>query len=548
VEFLNKSRTWVITGLAVLGVILGWQLWKWEVERVEVPSGYFLVVTNLWGKDLEDGQIVAPDSSYKGVQRKVLAEGRHFLNPLFYTYEKQKVLEVPEGKCAVLTRKAGVEISAERKVKGEYLARGKFKARDDQPEDEVMERGILPDVLLPGTYRVNPYEYGVEMVTAVVIEANQVGVKTLRYGKDPKELGARHTSPYTVPEGYRGVQEKALTQGVHYINPHVALITTVDVKSHPAEFDDISFPSRDGFTIKPKVLVAYRVVPEQAAELFVLLCDEGRLSQEDTTAEQKAKNPILQKVVLPLIRGYVRIEGSRYEARDYVSQQGGEEAVNPREKLQEELMKKVAPTCKKVGVMIESITVADLEMNSDLRKLSEQIAEREQTRVAREKNKKLVEQYKTEQEQKGKEMLAEQEKRVVDANAKLKVEKTKAKQLKEVEEAKLKTDLLAAQQTLDASRETAKATLTQGKAEASVIMANNEAEVAGLKAAIGGFPSPEAFAQYHVVSRLTPALGEIFASDTSDFAKLFSGYMTMPRRGSVLAPPAGVVDASSDKK
>ncbi|MGL4550155.1 MAG: SPFH domain-containing protein [Gemmataceae bacterium] len=546
-EFFNRNRAWMIAGLAALGVVLGWQLWKWEVERVEVPSGTFLVVTKLWGKDLDEGQIVAPDDTYKGVQRKMLAEGRHFLNPIFFTYEKQKVLEVPEGRCAVLARKAGVEIPAERKLKGEYLARGRFKVRDDEPDDETLERGILADVLLPGTYRVNPYEYSVELVPAVVIEANQVGVKTLRYGKDPKDLGDRRTSPYTVPEGYRGVQEKAVTQGVHYLNPYVASLTPVDVKSHPAEFKDISFPSRDGFTIQPHVLVAYKVVPEQAAELFVLLCDEGKLPQEDGTPQQQRDNPLLQKVVLPLIRGYVRIEGSKYEARDFVSQQGGAEAVNPREKLQEELMKKVAPLCKKVGVIIESITVAEFEPNADLKKLSEQIAEREQTRVARERNKKLVEQHKSEQEQKGKELLGEQGKRVVDANAKLKVEKTKAKQAMEVEEAKLKTELLAAQATLDASRETAKATLTQGKAEASVITANNQAEVAGLKASVEGFPSPDAFAQYHVVSRLSPALGEIFASDTSDFAKLFSGYMTPPRRGPVLAPPTGVADASPKK-
>lgn len=546
-DSLSKSRTWIVVGVVAAGLFLGWQLWKWEVERVEVPSGYFLVVTNLWGKDLPEGAIVAPDSSYKGIQRRTLSEGRHFLNPIFYTYEKQKVLEVPEGFCAVLIRKAGQEIPADRKVKGEYLARGAFKVKDEPDDDEPVERGVLPGYLRPGTYRVSPYEYGVEMVPAVVIEANQVGVRTLKYGKDPKELNAPRTSVYTVPEGYRGVQDKPVTQGVHYLNPYVEAIIPVDIKSHPVEFDDIYFPSRDGFTIQPRVLVAYKVSAEQAPELFVMLCDEGKLPQEDATPEQKAKNPILQKFVLPLIRGYVRIEGSKYDARDYVSQQG-EDKVNPREKLQDELMKKVAPQCRKAGVLIESITVADLTTNEALSKLAEQIAQREQTRVAREKNKKLVDQHKSEQEQRAKVMLVEQGKRVVDANAKLKVEMTRAKQAKEVEEAKLKTDLKSAQATLEAARETAKATLTRGKADAAVVMAENEAEVAGLKTAIGGFPSADAFAQYHVLKRLSPALGEIFASDTSEFAKLFSTYMAPPKRASgVLGPPAGDLPVKGGK-
>jgi len=37
-------------------------------------------------------------------------------------------------------------------------------------------------------------------------------------------------------------------------------------------------------------------------------------------------------------------------------------------------------------------------------------------------------------------------------------------------------------------------------------MAENEAEVSGLKTAIGGFPSPEQFAQYQVLTKLAPAL------------------------------------------
>ncbi|MFQ3592834.1 MAG: SPFH domain-containing protein [Gemmataceae bacterium] len=543
-ELWTRYLTSSIIVLILVGLIGAYQFWYWVIERVEVPAGHFLVVIQLWGKNLEDGQIIAPDSSFKGVQRNTLAEGRHFLNPLWYRYEMHKVLVVPEGKAAVLTRKTGKEISEERKRSGEYLARGKFKLNEDDPDEEEPERGILPGVLLPKTYRINPYEYDYELVDAIVIGPSQVGVRTLKYGKDPKSLGVQATS-YIVPEGFRGVQAKPVPPATYYINPYVESLTIVDVRSHPVEFRDIYFPSRDGFTIQPRVLVAYKVIPSMAAELFVLLCDEGRLPQEDGTIEKQQKNPILSKVVLPLIRGYVRIEGSKYDARDYVSQQGSD-AVNPREKLQDELMKKVTPLCKKVGVDIESITIAEFEMNNDLRKLGEQIAEREQTRVARERNKKLVEKFRTEQEQKAKELLAQQEKRTVDATAKLKVEKTKAKQSLEVEEAKLKTELQAAQATLEAAKSLAQATLTRGRAAADVILADNAAEVAGLKTGIEGFPSPQAYAQYHVITRMSPALSEIFASDSSDFAKLFSGYMSLPRAGGVLAPPRPM-DSTSQK-
>jgi hypothetical protein len=195
--------------------------------------------------------------------------------------------------------------------------------------------------------------------------------------------------------------------------------------------------------------------------------------------------------------------------------------------------------------MIESITVAELGMNDDLKKLADQIFERERTRVTRDKNEQLVEQYKTEQEQKGKEALKEQRSKLVDANRDLKVAKTLAKQQKEVEKAKQENDLKSAQTRLEAAREQAKATITRGKAEAAVVIAQNEAEVAGLRTAIAGFPSPEQFSQYHVLTKLSPALSEIFASDTSEFARLFSVYMTPPKKNG--APTTRARGAAEDK-
>lgn len=603
-EWLNKPRSWVVLGVIVLGLLLLHQLWVWEIERVEVPPNHFLVKINLWGKNLPDGEIVAPDNAYKGVQRRVLTEGRHFLNPILYTYETHKVVEVPEGKCAVLTRKAGQPLEGS----GDYLSAAPF---DEFAGEPLGTRGIIPQALQPGKYYINPHEYHHELIDAIKVEANQVGVRVLRYGKDPRELvellnrarkeiarvndqqrlkdGAlaedkavaaavdawiaretvepgirtwlkrrlvRQESVYVVPEGYRGVQEKPLPSAWYPVNPYVEQIVPVDVRSHPVEFTDIVFPSRDGFMIQPHVLVAYKVMADMAPELYVMLCDEAKLHQKDETPEDQLKNPILQKFVLPLIRGHVRIEGSKFDAIQYVSQQRGEkdeQQVNPRERLQNELMDKVAPACRKVGVLIEEITVAQPEMNKDLSTLASQISERERTRITREKNKQLVEQHKAEQEQKAKEALADQRKAVVEANTKLEREKINAERMKEVEQLRLEADLKSAEARLIGARKRAEATVTEGKAEAAVINAKNRAEVAGLKTAVDGFASPEQFAQYHMLMRMAPALAEIFASDSSEFAKVFTSYMAPAgrkpgERPAAAANGAGTPASTADAK
>jgi hypothetical protein len=69
-----------------------------------------------------------------------------------------------------------------------------------------------------------------------------------------------------------------------------------------------------------------------------------------------------------------------------------------------------------------------------------------------------------------------------------------------------------------------------------VIGLQNEAEISGLKTAVQGFPSVEHFAQFHVLSKVTPALSEIFASDDSEFARLFAAYMTQQPGKNVKAP------------
>lgn len=535
----SKSLLFLLS-LAVI-VAVGWGVFLWKVARVEVEPDTFLVVTNRWGSKLPDGELVAPDLNYKGIQRRVLPEGRHFLNPIFYTYEVHPVVRVPAKFCAVLIRKSGEEISAERKTAGEFLARG---AIDLDAAEKLGERGIVEQVLGPGKYRLNPYVYDVEIVPAVEIESQQVGVKILHWGKEPTP---DRENPYIVADGERGVQKSFVPSGTHYINPYVARIVPVDVRAHTVLFEDIEFPSRDGFTIEPRVQVRYQIAPVAAPEIFVTLSEDGVLFQQDDTYEDQLQNPILQKIILPLIRGYVRIEGSKHDAREYISKPkdenaGDQRVVNPRERLQQELMAKVRPECEKVGIIVDYIAVGQTQMNDTLDELAQQIREREQARISRKTNEQKVAQYEQEQILKSTQAMADQRKQVIDASTRLERAKIEADRRLENEKAKLTADLQSAQALLEGAMKRAEAILTTGKAEAAVAEANNEATVAGLRTAIDGFGTPEAFAQYHVLLKMSPMLTEIFASDTSDFAQLFAGYLTSPRRTVQAAPQPRVKD------
>ena len=523
-KFYKSSRFWLWAVVTVVSLAILQQIWHWEVERIEVASGKFLVRIHRWGKDLEEGQIIAPDESYKGVMLPVWGEGRHWLNPIFWSYEVHDMVHVPPGKCLVLTRRFGDEIPPERLARGDILAR-------ENPENPLQgERGVLADTLKEGRYRLNPYAYTWELVDVVEVRVDQVGVKTLKVGLDPATLPRDAIrSPYVVPQGYRGVQEAALPAGPYRVNPYAESVTPVEVRSHRAELFDIKFPSRDGFILEPRVVVEYAVQPEKAPEVLVRLSDEGKLHQEDATPKEQEQNEILQKVILPHIRGYARLEGSNFDARDFILMSPaveaavGQRSANAREALQSALLAKVKPRCEELGIEIRAVTLAELRPPAEL---SEQISLRELARVEQERNQAVTTQLIGQQELVAKEGLKRQAGEVVAAETRLIQAKTQAGQLKEVEGSRLKQELANAQLLLDAASKMAEAKLVRGKAEASVITLQNEAEVAALQTAVQAFPSIQVYAQYHVISRLAPALSEIFASDESEFAQIVSQYLT----------------------
>jgi hypothetical protein len=515
-DFYGKARTWIVAGVFLATIVVAQQLWVWEVERVEVPSQRYMVKIHRWGKDLPEGEIVAPDDSYKGVLLETPQAGRYFLNPIFWDYEVHNLVNVPPGQCLVLTRKYGKVISKERLARGDILA-------------EEGERGIVPEALGPGAHPLNPYAYSWELVKAVEIGPDQVGVRTLKVGKDPRTLPVDPKRPrYVVPEGYRGVQETPIRNGTYYINPYKETVTPVEVRSHRAELHDIEFPSRDGFILKPHVFIEYQVRRGKAPEVVVRLSDEGLLHQQDSTPQQQEQNEILQKVLLPHIRGYARIEGSNFDARDFIiTNPAGEneKTDNTRERLQKSLLAKVQPRCRELGIDIRAVLLGPMPPPPEL---ADQISQRDLARVKQAQNMALIGQYKEMQKLKSIEALKKQNTEKVHAETRLSVTKTLIQQQKEVAEAKLKQDLENAQIRLDAARLRAESVMKTAKADAAVIDAQNEAEVAGLRATVKSFTSAAQFAQFYVLRSIAPALHEIFASDDSEFAKLFSSYMTPP--------------------
>ena len=228
------------------------------------------------------------------------------------------------------------------------------------------QRGPQKDILLPGTYYINPFLFKVISETAKEIRPGEVAVVVSNVGKDPSEEVRREMAQkvrqrmereekeqaevsaarldvmddkrtvdeikldlmmgdpadrrldegaheaYVVPEGYRGIQEAVVGPGRYYVNtlaisPIVIPTTNQTVEWTAGEvantFNPFEVISKDGFTMQLEVRVVFRVKPEDAPFMVAKIGGIERL---------------IQNVMHPLIDSIFRNQASESSAMAYL--------------------------------------------------------------------------------------------------------------------------------------------------------------------------------------------------------------------------------------
>src|SRR6476660_1472510 len=228
--------------------------------------------------------------------------------------------------------------------------------------DSSGQRGPQKDILLPGTYYINPLLFKVIPETAKEVKPGEVAVIVSNTGKDPsdevrREMAAKvrtrmereekeqaeHSAAhldqaaaeeikselmsgdpadrrldegaheaYVVPEGYRGIQETVVGPGRYYVNtlaisPIVIPTTNQTVEWTSGEvvntFNPFEVISKDGFTMQLEVRVVFRVKPEDAPFMVAKIGGIDRL---------------IQNVMHPLIDSIFRNQASESSAMAYL--------------------------------------------------------------------------------------------------------------------------------------------------------------------------------------------------------------------------------------
>ncbi len=449
-----------------------------------VPEGKAMVLIRKTGTPLRSGQIIATDKKQKGIQLKMYPEGWHFLNP--YTWEAKIVdkIEVPEGQLGVLIR-----------LYGAPLPKGQVLAGEGQ-------KGILAKVLRPGRHTINPYAFRVELHPKISIPAGHLGVVIRISGKEPKE-----PNMFITNNGERGVQKETLDEGDYYINPYIKKVVPVDVRAHKFEMHGqrgITFPSKDGFKISMDGTIEWYIDRKRVAEVFVKYVD--KLDSKDRVIKN-----IVDKVILPYARGFSRIEGSKYLARDFI---GGK----TRQQFQDEFLSGMKKACGTQAIIIRSTLVKNVIPPEGIVK---PIKQREIAIRLREKYVQQMEREKQQKQLSIQKTLQYRAKYQKQAQADVSVAITKAEQRKQVEIINALKKLQYAKLRLQAARNDAKIILARGQAKAKVILLKNKANAEGLRKAVEAFGTGQAYIRYLFYQKLAGSFQTILSNTRGPFIRVF---------------------------
>jgi len=359
-----------------------------------VPAGNIGVITSADGSQLEPGRLhgsaiqghknfqdaenFISNGGQKGPQVETLTPGTYRIHtesmsndgnevqPGLFSVKLYEATKISENQIGLVEALDGAPLDQR-----DYVAQA-ITGHDNFQDSNTFitgggQRGPQKDILLPGTYYINPLMFKVILESAKEVKPGEVAVIVSNVGKDPgeeirqamaakirerlqreeaeqmqlavekldrvdgeggtladikaeietgdpadKRLDSGAHEAYVVPEGYRGIQETVVGPGRYYVNtlavtPIIIPTTNQTVEWTAGEvantFDPFEVISKDGFTMQLEVRVVFRVKPEDAPFMVAKIGDVNRL---------------IQNVMHPLIDSIFRNQASESSAMAYL--------------------------------------------------------------------------------------------------------------------------------------------------------------------------------------------------------------------------------------
>jgi regulator of protease activity HflC (stomatin/prohibitin superfamily) len=211
---------------------------------VIVAGSEMAVLERRWfGRKMPQGRVVAMGDEV-GIQARTLGPGLHFLIPFIYAARKYPFVEIKDGEIGIVESIDGNPIPPGRIFAQVVEGHNAFQDGEAFLQNGG-QKGPQIQILPPGKYRINPYQFNITKGGAIVIDKGRVGVVTAMDGqKIPagRLLGqsvAGHSNfesgqVFLENGGQKGPQIDILQPGTYRINLNLFQVEIHDATVIPA--------------------------------------------------------------------------------------------------------------------------------------------------------------------------------------------------------------------------------------------------------------------------------------------------------------------------
>ncbi len=261
----------------------GVYFWKWIWQYainfqpfIVIPTGKIGLILAKDGAELETGRILGrkvecdsfqdaaaflANGGRKGRQTGIVAPGSYRINTFLFEVELTEMTYIPDNAVGIVTTMEGKPLE-EGQIAGKIVdGHNKFQDCDKFLHNDGY-KGLQEQVILAGSYFLNPWFAKLEMVKMTEISIGHVGVVISYVGAEGVDLsGAEFKHGNIVSKGQKGVWAEPLGPGKYPINPYimkVELVPTTNLvlnwasarsESHQLDknLSTITVRSKDGF-------------------------------------------------------------------------------------------------------------------------------------------------------------------------------------------------------------------------------------------------------------------------------------------------------------
>lgn len=256
-------------------------LWIWQYDVVlqpltVVPTGKIGLVLARDGKELETGSILArkvecdgfqdaeaflKNGGRKGRQTAIITAGSYRINTFLFEVEITDITEIQENMVGIVTTMDGASIPVGQ-ISGKPIEGHNNFQDADQFLNAGGNKGLQQQVILAGSYNLNPWFARVEEIHMTEIPIGHVGVVISYVGEDGVDIsGTEFKHGNIVEKGFKGVWNEPLGPGKYPLNTYVQKIELVPTtnlvlnwasarsESHQLDknLSTITVRSKDGF-------------------------------------------------------------------------------------------------------------------------------------------------------------------------------------------------------------------------------------------------------------------------------------------------------------